>query len=103
MDRAVANEILRQIGRMNLLAITGGRFRIEGDALVLPVAHGYTVEIELVADLYDVRRVFTRAGKRFVHAERTRVYCDEIGDVAYRASCYHHDYDDMPRPVEAAA
>ena len=64
-------------------------------SLILPVAHGYTVEIDLALnDTYTVRRVFTRAGKRFVKATVTGVYFDQIGEVAYQASCYH---DPMPQ------
>ena len=86
---------LAQIGRGNVLAISGGRFRQEGDVLVLPVAHGYSVEVELdPSDTYTVRRVFTRSGAPTVKAEVTDVYCDEVGEMAYRASCYHH-----PMPV----
>lgn len=86
---------LRQIGHGNVLAISGGRARTGPDhTLILPVAHGYTVEIVLdCTDTYTVRRVFTRAGKRFVKAEVTNVYCGELGDTAYRASCY---LDPMP-------
>lgn len=86
---------LDQIGRGNVLAISGGRWRITEDhTLVLPVAAGYSVEIDLApGDTYTVRRIFTRAGKRFDHGEITGVYCDQIGEIAYRASCYH---DPMP-------
>lgn len=85
---------LAQIGHGNVLAISGGRARRDGHTLILPVAHGYTVEIDLDAnDTYTVRRMFTRAGKRFVKGEITDVYCENIGDIAYRASCYH---DPMP-------
>ena len=85
---------LSQIGRMNVLAISGGRIRSDGETLVLPVGSGYTVEVDLDegSDTYTVRRVFNRGGKRFEKGEQTYVYCDEIGEVAYRASCYHHDY-----------
>jgi hypothetical protein len=84
---------LAQIGRMNVLAISGGRVQSNADTLVLPVAHGYSVEIDLDAsDTYNVRRVFTRAGVRSVKGERTDVYCDELGEVAYRASCYHDEW-----------
>lgn len=84
---------LAQIGRMNVLAISGGRTRTDGDTLILDVAHGYSVEIDLESnDTYTVRRVFTRVGNRFVKGERSDVYCDEVGEAAYRASCYHDDF-----------
>lgn len=86
---------LAQIGRMNVFAISGGRVQRDGDTLVLPVAYGYSVEVDLdPSDTYTVRRVLTRAGVRSVKAEVSDVYCDEIGEVAYRASCYS-----MPMPA----
>jgi len=91
-------EIVRQVGR-NIWAISGGRVGQYRDArgtlcgVVLPVGHGYSVEIVLAADdTYTVRRVFTRSGRRWIKAERSNVYCDEVSEVAYRASCYHHNY-----------
>ncbi len=84
--------IVDQIGRMNVLAISGGRVKPTADGIVLPVAHGYTVEVDYDEgfDTYVVRRVFTRASKRFVKGVVSGVYCDEVGEIAYRASCYHH-------------
>lgn len=85
---------LSQIGKGNFLAISGGRIRRNGDTLVLPVAQGYSVEIDLdPSDTYTVRRVLTRSGVRKVKAEVSNVYCEEVGEVAYRASCY---LDPMP-------
>lgn len=84
---------LNQIGRGNVLAISGGRVRPDGYTLVLPVAHGYSVEVDLAwNDTYTVRRVFTRSGVRTVKGERADVYCDELGEAAYQASCYHDDF-----------
>lgn len=86
---------LAQIGGTNVLAISGGRRSIDFDgALVLPVSNGYSVRITLAAnDTYTVERVFRRGTKitlRTVHD----VYCEELGDVAYYASCFrsHPDY-----------
>lgn len=83
---------LNQIGRMNVLAISGGRVRQDGDTLVLPVGHGYSVEVDLDlgSDTYTVRRMFRRGDKAFPKGERTYVYCDELGEVAYQASCYNN-------------
>lgn len=84
-----AKTTLAQIGRGNVLAISGGRASLAGDTLVLPVAHGYRVEVDLAAnDTYTVRRVFVRGARRFIKGERAGVYCEELGEVAYRASCY---------------
>lgn len=81
---------LAQIGKMNVLAISGGRVRAEGDTLVLPVSNGYRVEVDLDegSDTYTVRRVFVRGAKRFVKGERTGVYCDELGEAAYQAHAF---------------
>lgn len=81
---------LAQIGRMNVLAVSGGRVLAEGDTLVLPVRYGYRVEVDLdPSDTYTVRRVLARGGERFVKGSVSDVYCDQIGEVVYRASCYH--------------
>jgi hypothetical protein len=88
-------ELLDQIGTMNVFAISGGRRGVMRDEngevtdLILPVAHGYRVRISLAAnDTYTVRREFVRGGKVYEKGRQEDVYCDEIGEVAYRASCY---------------
>lgn len=93
MNTTTANTMIAQIGRNNVLAISGGRVRIvTEDMIVLPVSNGYTVEVELnrAQDLYTVRRVFTRAGRRFEKGEVTRVFAEDLGDVAYYASCFRN-------------
>lgn len=89
---------LAQIGKMNVLAISGGRVIQLDDVLALPVSHGYRVEVELDegSDTYTVRRVFVRNGKRHIKGEQTNVYCDEIGEVAYRASCFRNGSEFAP-------
>lgn len=89
MDTATT---LNQIGRWNVLAISGGRHNMDGDTLVLPVGAGYSVEVDLdvASDTYTVRRMFRRGGKAFPKGERTYVYCDELGEVAYQASCFRN-------------
>src|SRR6266576_1309194 len=87
-------ELVRQVGTGNILAISGGRVLVRESGLTLPVSNGYSVEVDLAADdTYVVRRVFTRAGKRWVKGERTNVYCDQVGELAYRASCFR-SYDE---------
>jgi hypothetical protein len=82
-------ELLAQIGTMNVLAISGGRVERRTTGVTLPVAHGYRVTVDLAAnDTYTVRRVFVRAGKATVKREWSDVYCDEVGEIAYQASCY---------------
>ena len=90
MNEQQARTALQQIGRMNVLAISGGRAILSEGRLVLPVAKGYRVEVEYdaVPDAYTVRRVFVRGGKRFVKGEVDHVYAPEVGEAAYRASCY---------------
>ena len=39
-------------------------------------------------DTYVVRRVYTRAGRVTVKGQQYTVYCDEVGEVAYQASCF---------------
>ncbi len=83
------NTTIDQIGRGNLAAISGMRVRHDGDTLVLPVSDGYSVEIDLAwDDTYTVRRMFRRAGQAFPKGEQTGVYCDELGETAYQASCF---------------
>jgi hypothetical protein len=79
-------ETLQQIGRMNLLAISGGRAKAGADGeLILPVAHGYSVAIILDAsDTYTVQRRW----RDKIKGERSGIYFDEVGEQAYQASCY---------------
>jgi hypothetical protein len=85
-------QLKQQIGHMNVLAISGGRTVTLLDGTVnLPVASGYSVNIALDAnDTYTVRRMFKRGAKTWVKGERSNVYCDEIGEVAYKASCFRN-------------
>ena len=88
-------ELLNQIGHGNVFAISGGRYRPVMDEdgevtdLILPVAYGYRVRINLAAnDTYTVRREYVRGGKVYEKGKVEDVYCTEVGEVAYRASCY---------------
>lgn len=88
----VSQRMLGQIGKMNVLAVSGGRveYRLgETVTVVLPVAYGYRVEVEYrpVPDTYEVRRVLVRGLKRWVKGEASNVYATELGDTVYRASC----------------
>ena len=72
-----------------MFAISGGRNMIQDGKLVLAVSSGYRVLISLEAnDTYTVERVMVRGAKTFHKGIRTGVYCDQVGDVAYYASCY---------------
>jgi hypothetical protein len=81
--------LLQQIGRMNVLAISGGKFQSRRTGVTLPVRYGYAVTVDLAAnDSYIVKRVFARGGRVWIKKTWTNVYCDEVGEIAYQASCY---------------
>lgn len=85
-------EILNQIGRMNVLAISGGRVRPLPDGVELPVSSGYVVRVRLTPiDYYRVERVFKRGGKETLKGFCDRVDCFMVADTAYKASCYRND------------
>lgn len=85
-------QTLAQIGRGNVLAISGGRVFTTPDSIILPVSNGYHVAVTLdYDDTYSVRRVFTRGGTVTVKGTKSGVYYDEVGEAAYRASCFRSD------------
>ena len=95
LTRDEAITILEQIGRMNVLAISGGRWTIaDNGSLRLPVGSGYSVEVEYVpgSDTYNVRRVYTRGAKRWIKGSVGNVYCDQVGEMAYQAHAFR-SYD----------
>lgn len=84
-------ELKRQIGNMNILAISGGRilpvFAGNGTkvGISMPVSSGYSVNVVLNGDdTYIVQRVLN--GR--VVGQQTDVYFDEVGEAAYQASSY---------------
>lgn len=88
-------ELIAQIGIMNILAISGGRVhsvvndQSEVVEVQLPVGKGYRVAITLGADdTYIVRREYVRKGVAKVKGVQQNVYFDEVGEVAYVASCF---------------
>lgn len=93
-------EILAQIGRLNLCAISGGRVTPIESGVELPVGSGYVVRVELTAlDYYEVSRVFRRGGKEFVKGVRSDVDCFQVADAAYYASCFR-SYDEGEWPLK---
>jgi hypothetical protein len=85
------NQIVQQIGRMTIGAISGLRVIRRPTGITLPVSSGYSVTVDLNwDDTYVVRRVFKRGAKVWVKGEQKDVYCDEVGEVAYRASCFRN-------------
>lgn len=86
--------ILRQIGAWNVAAISGGRVRPLPDGIEMPAGAGYVVRVRLTpVDDYTVERVYVRKGQDHPHGLRERIYADQVGEAAYRASCFR-SYDD---------
>lgn len=84
-----ADEIVAQVGRMNLAAISGLRVIRRETGVTLPVGAGYSVTIDLDwMDEWVVRRTFKRGSKTWIKGEQTRVGPEELGEVAYQASCF---------------
>jgi hypothetical protein len=90
MTKEQAKELISQIGMMNLFAISGGRVHLTAEGSVqLKVGSGYSVIVELAGnDTYTVSRVYSKGLKTWVKGVQTNVYCDEVGEVAYQASCF---------------
>lgn len=95
MNTQILDTMSRQIGSMNILAISGGRREAVSETILrLPVSSGYKVEVELDegSDTYTVRRVTIRKSKgvpvRKVLGEVSYVFADQVGEMAYQASCY---------------
>jgi hypothetical protein len=78
------DELMAQIGTMNVMAISGGRVVRRLTGVTLPVDCGYSVTVDLHASDNVVRRVFKRGTKTWVKGEQSDVCCDEVGEVAYR-------------------
>ena len=94
-----ANEVLAQIGRPNVLAISGGRVLVRPTGVTLPVGSGYMVTVDLAAnDTYTVRRVFRRGAKTWIKGEMTEVYFNELSEIAYQASSYRSYEFPKPEP-----
>lgn len=91
-------EIVRQIGRMNVMAASGGKVIAIADGIELPDSRtGYCVRVRLTPlDTYTVQRVFIRSAKKwpererkeFLHGERHEVDPFELGEAVYYASCF---------------
>jgi len=89
MRECSSQELISQIGKMNIFAISGGRVEVRKTGITLPVSNGYSVMIDLAwDDTYTVRRMFKRGGKMFIKGSVEGVYCENIGEVAYQASCF---------------
>ena len=89
------SQTIAQIGKMNILGISGGRVERlnnsngETVGIRLPVSKGYAVNVLLHPnDTYTVQRTYTRSGTTTVKGQEDGVYADQIGDAAYRAGMY---------------
>jgi hypothetical protein len=80
-----------QMGKMNVLAISGGRCMKVGSTAIFPVSNGYHVAVTLTAgDDYTVSRVYVRGGKAMTKAQVTGIYAEMVGEVAYQMSCFEN-------------
>lgn len=90
------DELINQIGQMNILAISGGRVIVLRDknetiGVELPCGAGYRVLIELSwLDTWTVTRQYVRKGTVFNKGTVEDVYCENIGEVAYQAACWRN-------------
>ena len=89
------DELISQIGRMNIFAISGGRVGVtknnEGETVEveLKVGKGYRVSISLGwDDTWTVSRQFVRKGVVSDKGTLTGVFADQVGEIAYKASCF---------------
>jgi hypothetical protein len=89
------DELIDQIGRMNIYAISGGRVGItkndQGETveMELKVGKGYRVSITLGwDDTWTVSRQFVRKGIVSDKGTLTGVFADQVGEIAYKASCF---------------
>lgn len=89
LRRCDPNALVAQIGKQNIMAITGGRVEKRETGVTLPVRHDYSVKVDLAGnDTYTVKRVYNGE----VKGEEENVYAPEVGDSAYRASCYRDPF-----------
>ena len=86
----VPEQTLAQIGRMNLMAISGFRWSMDSNGdMLLPISSGYRVRISLDAnDTYTVTREMKRGDKIFVKGTQSDVYAEDLGETCYQASSY---------------
>lgn len=89
MSPEMAQEVVRVIGRWNMMAISGGRAIRTTHTVVLPIRYGYKVVVSVAQnDTYTVRRLFVRGTKVFDHGVATDVHVERLSEVCYYASCY---------------
>ena len=90
------DELIRQIGQMNIYAISGGRVYVskhknETVGIDLPCGAGYRVSVELGwNDTWTVTRQYVRKGIIFNKGSFSNVYPEQVGEIAYQASCWRN-------------
>ena len=84
--------LMQQIGRMNFIAISGGRMFYHDHGVILPVGNGYkvTVDYDDVRDEYTVRRIRIQGFRAYLHGEVAGANDENVGEIAYRASCFEN-------------
>lgn len=88
--------ILSQIGKMTVLAVSGGRVialkNTEGENVGVSLFVTEKRRIEVILnwlDTYDVTRIHTdKNGTETVEASYTLVYCDQLEQVVWEASVW---------------
>ena len=83
--------MMDQIGERTLLAVSGGRYIVrDSETLRLPAGSGYHVDIRYNRgqDLYEVTRAFVRDGITHAKGTRTGIFCDQLAETVWDASCY---------------
>lgn len=95
-----AREIIRQIGVMNLLGVSGGRWGVIRDSygeeigVIIPCGTNREVEVTLSFwDTYTVRRYRrvvkgAQRGNDVLEFEATNIYCDEVGEQVWQSSIF---------------
>lgn len=86
-------QLVAQIGKMNVMAISGFRvnavYNPDGDivGVELPVSNGYSVRVLMHAsDTYIVQRCY----RDVVKGQMDGIYNDQVGEIAYQASNFHN-------------
>lgn len=108
LDREQYTQMVDQIGRGNLMAISGGRVELLSNGIELPVGRGYRVIVQLdpSSDTYVVTREYHKRVRGvqsvYRHGQRREVYADQLGETAYVASCFS-SYDKDEWVSEAAS
>ncbi|MCC5807588.1 MAG: hypothetical protein JJU00_14790 [Opitutales bacterium] len=90
---AILVTMMDQIGEGTLLGVSGGRYIVrDSQTLRLPAGCGYAVDVRYNhgEDLYEVSRVYVRDGLTHVKGTRTRIYCDQLAETVWDASCFRN-------------